>query len=270
MSYIEKENLANKANYGGSRAISKIAWIVIHMTANDGDTDENNGKYFHDNKVGTSAHAFVDSDSVTISVPDNYIAYAVGKDYRTPECKGGKHYGKCTNTNSYSIELCDDNKNGVVYPSQATIDNAIEYTKKLMKKYNIPQSHVIRHFDVNNKPCPSYWTDDKKWKKEFWNKLADKANPAPVPTKNPYNEPTKLLKKGSTGNGVKWLQWELIQSGFLPAVNAKGNTNIDGDFGKVTEQAVKDFQSKYPDCGTNGKPDGEVGKKTRTQLKKMK
>lgn len=168
-----KTNLAHKSNYGSARHLTDIKYIVIHYTSNDGDTDENNGKYFKNNIVKSSAHYFVDSDSITRSVPDNYIAWSVGgKKYA--DCSktgGGKYHGKCTNSNSISIELCDDVKNGVVYPSAKTIQNALELTEHLMKLYNIPKENVIRHFDVTGKYCPKYWMDDTKWKSEFWDKL---------------------------------------------------------------------------------------------------
>ena len=177
MAYILKTNIANKANYGAKRAISTIKYIVIHYTANDGDTDENNGKYFKSNIVKASAHYFVDDDSVTQSVPDDYVAWSVGGS-KLASCKtsgGGKCYSKCSNTNSISIELCDDVKNGVVYPSAKTISNAIELTEALMAKYSIPKENVIRHFDVTGKLCPAYWCGtaekDKKWLSEFWDKL---------------------------------------------------------------------------------------------------
>lgn len=173
MSYTFKTNIANKANYGSARNTSKIKYIVIHYTANDGDTDENNGKYFKNNIVKASAHYFVDDDSVTQSVPDNYTAYSVGgKKYsNTATTGGGSFYGKCTNSNSISVELCDDFKNGVIYPSAKTIENALELVRFLMSKYNIPASNVIRHFDVTGKSCPAYWVDGAKWKSEFHNKL---------------------------------------------------------------------------------------------------
>lgn len=78
MSYVMKEHLANKANYGSKRDLSKIKYLVIHYTSNDGDSDEANGKYFAREVVKASAHYFVDDDPVTQSVPDNYAAYAVG------------------------------------------------------------------------------------------------------------------------------------------------------------------------------------------------
>lgn len=164
-----KVNLANKKNYGGSRLTSNIKYIVIHYTANDGDTDENNGKYFRNNVVESSAHYFVDDDSITQSVPDNYVAWSVGGNKYNNS--GGKLYKKCTNNNSISIELCDDVRDGVVYPSAKTIQNALELVAHLMNKYSIPKENVIRHYDVNGKPCPKYWVDDIKWKSEFWNKI---------------------------------------------------------------------------------------------------
>jgi N-acetylmuramoyl-L-alanine amidase CwlA len=178
MSYTLKTNLANKSNYGGQRSTSSIKYIVIHYTGNDGDTDEANGTYFKNNVVKASAHYFVDSDSVTQSVPDNYVAYSVGGS-KYDNCNstgGGKHYGKCANSNSLSIELCDDKKNGTIYPSDATISNALALTKKLMQKYGIDSEHVIRHFDVTGKSCPEYWCGsdekNKKWKTAFHNKLS--------------------------------------------------------------------------------------------------
>ena len=175
MSYTLKTHLANKSNYGDARETSKIKYLVVHYTGNDGDTDENNGKYFANNIVKASAHYFVDDDSVTQSVPDDHVAWSVGgsKYSNCATTGGGKHHGKCTNANSINVELCDDVKNGTVYPSTKTIENAIELIKSLMKKYNIPASNVIRHFDVTGKSCPAYWVDDAKWKKEFWNKLSE-------------------------------------------------------------------------------------------------
>ncbi len=162
---IRKTNLAARGNYGSSRSSGTIKYIVLHYTANDGDTDEGNGKYFHNNVVKASAHYFVDSDSVTQSVPDNFVAWSVGGS-KYASCSttgGGKHYGKCTNTNSLNIEMCDDKKNGTLMASDKTIANAQALTKELMQKYNVPIENVIRHFDVTGKLCPAYYVDEKKW-----------------------------------------------------------------------------------------------------------
>lgn len=180
MSYKLKTNLSNRANYGNTRAASNIVWLVFHYTANDGDTDEANGKYFKNNVVKASAHYFVDDDSVTQSVPDLYAAYAVGGNKWTDCWKtgGGKLYGRVTNKNSISIELCDTKRDGTIRPTEATLANAVELAKQLMKKYNIDIDHVIRHFDVNGKHCPAYFMDELAWA-SFKSRLVDKTA-APV------------------------------------------------------------------------------------------
>ena len=118
-----KTKLAARANYGNKRLPSAIKYIVIHYTANDGDSDEGNANYFANNIVNASAHYFVDGDSITQSVPDNYVAYSVGGSKYSDANKtgGGKFYGICTNINSISIELCDEVRNGRSDFSNATI-----------------------------------------------------------------------------------------------------------------------------------------------------
>ena len=149
---------ASKENYGGTRSLSNIKYIVLHYTANDGDTAMSNAKYFASGSRGASAHYFVDSKNIVQSVKDNFVAWAVGGNKYNDVAKtgGGKFYGKCTNSNSLSIEICDDIKNNAIYPTEATINNVVELVRTLMKKYNINISNVIRHFDVTGKKCPMY------------------------------------------------------------------------------------------------------------------
>ena len=165
MTYVLKTNLAAKANYGSSRSTSKIKYLVIHFTANDGDSDESNAKFFKNNLPKTSAHYFVDDDSVTQSVPDNYAAYAVGG-AKYADCSktgGGSKYKIVTNKNSISIEMCDTIKNGKNDLSAKTLENTLALCKVIMKKYNIGINNVVRHFDVNGKYCPAYYMDNKAW-----------------------------------------------------------------------------------------------------------
>ena len=72
-------------------------------------------------------------------------------------------------------------------------------------------------------------------------------------TGNPYNAPNKNVKRGNTGNSVRWLQWELNRHG--------ASLRIDGDFGKFTHEAVKKYQKTH-----NLVVDGIVGKKTKASL----
>lgn len=283
MGYIFKTNIANKQNYGGVRALNTIKYLVYHYTGNDGDTDEGNGKHFHNHIVKASAHYFVDDDSVTQSVPDNYIAYSVGG-----KCQSSHHplYKVCTNSNSISIEMCDCFKNGKVEITDKTLDNAIELGRALMKKYNISLDRVIRHYDVNGKACPNcnnFLNDNA------WNAFKNRLNGVPVavpkadtntsaPQKSGYDEwvarlqselneqfdkglkvdglkgPKTLsacvtVKRGAKGNITKLIQERLNSVGF--------NLSTDGKFGGGTERAVKVFQKNR-----GLKQDGIVGTNT--------
>ena len=162
---------ANRSNYGGSRSLGAIRYLVIHYTGNDGDSDEANGSYFANNAVKTSAHYFVDDDSVTQTVPDNYTAYHCGaKKYYHPSCR---------NANSIGIELCDTRKNGIYDVTEKTLANALTLASALMKKYQIPLEHVLRHYDVTHKNCPAYFVSHEADWQAFKNRLAQaSANPA--------------------------------------------------------------------------------------------
>lgn len=70
---------------------------------------------------------------------------------------------------------------------------------------------------------------------------------------NPYIAPTKTLTKGAKGEAVKWLQWELVESGYKIA--------IDGSYGPATSNAVMDFQKS-----SKLVVDNKVGPATRKAL----
>lgn len=56
-----------------------------------------------------------------------------------------------------------------------------------------------------------------------------------TPKGNPYALTTTLMKKGFTGESVKWLQYRLNELGY--------SVEIDGIYGAKTESAVKQFQN---------------------------
>lgn len=154
MGLVIKTNLCDQRNYSTkTRKATDIKYIVIHYTGNNGDTDEGNANYFHNNDTGdTSAHYFVDEDSITQSVPDLSIAWHCGaKTYVHPTCR---------NANSIGVEMCSDIVKGKYTITYATAVNAVTLVKNLMKKYNIPIENVIRHYDVTGKKCPAPWVDE--------------------------------------------------------------------------------------------------------------
>lgn len=74
---------------------------------------------------------------------------------------------------------------------------------------------------------------------------------------NPYTEPTRTIKRGCKGNGVKWVQWHLNRLGY-----DLGKSGIDGDCGPTTVASIKSFQEQV---GIT--VDGLCGNNTRKYLK---
>lgn len=219
-----------------------IRYLVYHYTGNDGDTGANNAAYYAHTKVGASAHYFVDDGSITQSVRDCYIAWAVGgkKWSDCGETGGGKLYGACTNTNSISIELCDTRRDGTLNVTEATLANAVALGRMLMAKYDIPIENVVRHFDVTGKHCPAYFMDNTKWQ-------AFKARLAPEPTTCAVTLP--VLKRGEKCVTVRALQALLNLRGF--------RLEVDGSYGPLTEQAVRTWQ-KRAQITVTGKADAST------------
>lgn len=199
MSFLLKEQLAAAGNYGGSRSAGQIQYLVLHYTGNDGDTAANNAAYFQRNVVKASAHYFVDDTTVYRSVPDLRVAWAVGgqKYANADKTGGGGMYGRITNTNSISVELCDTIRNGRYQASEATLANAAALCRDLMARYGIPLERVYRHFDVTGKHCPSYMIDGAKWA-AFKRRLEDK----------PMDNTSKISKEA-----VEWMTANEIMKG---------------------------------------------------------
>ena len=177
---INKSLKAKRISYGGTRSNASIKYIVLHYTGNKTDTAKANANYFSPHGGNTrkaGAHYFVDKTSVYQSIDDSKIAYSVGgsKYSNCGRTGGGKMYGKITNTNSISIEMCSNG--GAI--AEETIRNAVALTKMLMAKYHIPASNVYRHFDVTGKDCPAWsgWIghNTSKWS-DFKNRLSTANN----------------------------------------------------------------------------------------------
>lgn len=233
-----KTNIAHRSNYGSKRNTSTIKYIVIHYTANDGDTDEANANYFKGANRRASAHYFVDDNSITRSVYDNYIAWSVGgsKYSNCSKTGGGKLYRICTNTNSISIEMCDTKKDGKYAASQKTLENTYDLVVKLMKQYDIDIDHVIRHFDVTGKSCPAYLVNDTKWK-QFKEEVMEVYNGKKYSGEFPDLPARGYFKVGDKGEEVKKLQKFLNWYGDY-------KLTVDGDLGPKSQTAIKAFQTK--------------------------
>lgn len=115
-----------------------------------------------------------------------------------------------------------------------------------------------------NKSCPGDWLYSR------YGDLADKVNQLLASGKigsqqcvitaesNPFIEPITVVKKGSRGESVKWVQWYLWRFGLI------NQAGIDGIFGTNTDIAVREAQKRL-----ELNQDGKVGSVTRQAWKKL-
>lgn len=176
-----------------------VKYIAIHYTA--GSTSRKGTAMATRNVFlnrRASADFVVDDDTIVLINPNirNYYCWAVG-DAKNAYSGGGRLYGKATNKNTISIEICSNLKRGTNadvpnhegwYFTEASLENALKLVRYLMRKYSIPKENVVRHYDISGKLCPGIigWNDapiydtngkvtskkstSDKWI-EFWNKI---------------------------------------------------------------------------------------------------
>lgn len=195
----------NSANFKAGRT-QDIKYIVIHYTAGNGDTAKNNAEYYANNVVKASAHYFVDEgETVYQGVNDSDTAWAVGgtSTYIHPECR---------NASSISIEMCSRNWNGGGRPAtdagwyfkEETIKNAAALVRELMKKYNIPIEHVIRHYDVWGKICPAPFVNNPNAWENFKARLVEKYS---------YDDTVDNMIRDGITTVENMAYWEKVLSG---------------------------------------------------------
>ncbi len=142
---------AKSISYGSKRDLTSIKYIVIHYTGNKGDTAKGNANYFATtNTRQAGVHFFVDKQGeIWRSIPMNRTAWAVGGLY-SQKRGAGAYYGKCTNANSVSIELCDC----CTETNWEQMKAARQLVLYIQKKCPNAKT-IIRHWDVNGKVCPA-------------------------------------------------------------------------------------------------------------------
>lgn len=212
-----KKNLTTQNFNTGN--IGRIKYIVIHYTANNGDTALENTNYFKSYR-GASAHYFVDETSIYQSIEDKNIAWHCGANhYKHPYCR---------NSNSIGIELCSRKRKNYYFKDE-TVTNAVWLVKYLMAKYNVPITNVIRHYDVTGKICPEpYVRDSKAWqnfKARLSNAEIKKENDEVIKTINvningKSYKVARILKNGKNYIAIS----DLEQAGF--SIGYDKNTKI--------------------------------------------
>lgn len=202
------------SNYRAGRT-QPVRYIVMHYTANNGDTARNNCDYYH--RVGglqASAHYFVDEHGAMQSVRECDTAWHCGaRAYWHPECRNG---------NSIGIEMCSRKRaDGSYYIKPETVANAAALAREIMQRYGIDTEHVLRHYDVTGKRCPMPWVDDPAQWAAFKDML----------TTNTDEEDENMTRYNTIDEVPSWAQGmvrDLMAAGALRG-DERGNLNLSLD-----------------------------------------
>ena len=206
------------SNYRAGRT-QPVRYIVMHYTANNGDTARNNCDYYH--RVGglqASAHYFVDEHGAMQSVRECDTAWHCGaRAYWHPECRNG---------NSIGIEMCSRKRaDGSYYIKPETVANAAALAKDIMQRYGIDTDHVLRHYDVTGKRCPMPWVDDPAQWTEFKEMLKQNDND---------EEDENMVKYKTIDDVPEWYRSEVQELMDAGALKGTGNGAID-----ISEDVVR-------------------------------
>ena len=207
------------SNYRAGRT-QPVRYIVMHYTANNGDTARNNCDYYH--RVGglqASAHYFCDEHGAMQSVRECDTAWHCGaRAYWHPECRNG---------NSIGIEMCSRKRaDGSYYILPETVANAAALAREIMQRYGIDTEHVLRHYDVTGKRCPMPWVDDPAQWTAFL---------ATLTPEHPNEEEDENMVKYKTIDDVpEWYRSEVQELMDAGALKGTGNGAID-----ISEDVVR-------------------------------
>lgn len=251
-------------------SISRIKYIVIHYTGALGDAKAN-CNYFAGGNRNASAHYFVGYDGVIWqSVEDKNVAWHCGaKSYKHAECR---------NANSIGIEMCVRKKSTASmgatdkdwYFEDATVEAAAELTRYLMDKYNVPASHVIRHYDITEKICPNpyvYNTTAHTWD-EFKQLIKSKGTQAAIFAGMTEEQAVKkigeLCKVDAAKSGILAsvsAAQMILESGYVKTELAQQANNAFGMkcvlSGNTWDGSAWDGNSKYKKQTKEQKESGE-------------
>ena len=194
----------NADNYRAGRT-QPVRYIVMHYTANNGDTARNNCDYYH--RVGglqASAHYFVDEHGAMQSVREGDTAWHCGaRAYWHPECRNG---------NSIGIEMCSRKRaDGGYYIKPETVANAAALAREIMQRYGIDTDHVLRHYDVTGKRCPMPWVDDPAQ----WTAFKDMLTPESTTTDEEDDDMVRYSKIEDVPDWAQDTVRELMYAGAL-------------------------------------------------------
>jgi N-acetyl-anhydromuramyl-L-alanine amidase AmpD len=241
----------------------KIDLIVIHTMEMDekGTSAENCAQWFRNPMAKVSAHYCVDNDTVVQCVRDEDVAWhAPGANH---DGIGIEHSGRAKQTGRDWADAY----------STAMLDRSAALVADLCRRHSIPvawlyaadllagKRGITTHKAVSDAfKRSSHWDPGTGFPVERYLALvrAKLGETATVEEAQPLKPTPPLLRLGAEGWHVKRLQRLLRTQGCFPEPAL-----VDGDFGEITDAAVKAFQEL-----SDLEPDGIVGPLTWAALQK--
>ena len=215
-------------------------YIVIHNTDNErkgADAKAHAEGLYNGDMENMSWHYVVDDHSWYQCIEHNRGAWHVGKNYGANNLFGIVH-----NRNSIGIEMCVN----AGYDYEAAFQNTVMLTRYLMQELGIDADHVVSHYDVCSKDCPSAIRAHGDWSR-FKQLITAETDEAPAEKqeekKNVYVAEFKVIHRGDTGDDVGTLQLGLRARDYRGEDGKP--IKADKDFGGNTEYALRAFQRDH-------------------------
>lgn len=146
-----------KCSRYGSRGKNQIKYIVVHYTGSPSANGlaKKLAERMQTSKRSVSTHYFVGEDGIFQVVEENRAAWHCGGYSKDNKCD-------CCNAIAIGVDLVEHKKNTKSdsvsdsdwYFSKNVLESGAQFISDLAEKYNIPNDHIIRHFDVTGKVCP--------------------------------------------------------------------------------------------------------------------
>ena len=187
MELINKLLTINPYSRSGEKQ-GNIEYIIIHYVGNPNTSAIANRNYF--NNLANTHLTYASSQyivglngEIIQCIPDDEVAFHSGS--------------YAMNRKSIGIEVCHPDWEGKF--NNKTYKSLIELCAYLCKKYDIPVSHIIRHYDVTGKDCPLYYVKNpNEWDKLKLDVQKEINGEDVKPEPEGSDEPVRVYKNGST------------------------------------------------------------------------
>ena len=149
-SWIDPQILDLDGDARDGAPLEKVRDIAIHYVGNPGTTAMQNRNYFNLPGVAVSSHFIVGlGGEIVQCVPLDEKSAATNE----------------RNKDTISVEVCHPDETGKF--TDTTYQALVKLTAWLCWRYDLDETHLIRHYDVTGKKCPLYYVEHEEAWEQF-------------------------------------------------------------------------------------------------------